>query len=66
MEQSYERRTAQVSRGKWSQDAKPDGYAERAELAARIEDAMARLHSAQAELGIVSQLVRQIEIGQKR
>jgi len=35
---------------------------ERAELAARIEDAMALLHTTQAELGIISQLVRQIEL----
>lgn len=51
-----------MSQGKWSPLAKPNGYVERAELAARIEDAMALLHTTQAELGIISQLVRQIEL----
>ena len=51
-----------MSRGKWDPQAKPHGYAERAELAARLEDAIARLHSTQQEIGIIRQLVRQIEM----
>lgn len=51
-----------MSRGKWEPLAKPNGYAERAELAARLEDITARLHSAQQEVGLISQLVRQIEL----
>lgn len=52
-----------MSTGKWTPLACPNGHRERAELAARLEDAMARLHSTQQELGIISQLVRQIELG---
>lgn len=54
-----------VSKGKWSPLAKPNGFRERAELAARLEDAMARLHTTQQELGVISQLVRQIELAQR-
>lgn len=54
-----------MSQGKWDPLARPDGYAERAELAARLEDAVARLHTTQQEIGIISQLVRQIELGGK-
>jgi len=55
-----------VSRGKWDAPAKPNGYAERAELAARLEDIAARLHETQQEVGIISQLVRQVELADKR
>lgn len=55
-----------MSTGKWDPLAKPHGYVERAELAARLEDAMARLHSTQQEIGVISQLVRQVELGRKR
>lgn len=55
-----------MSQGKWNASAKPQGYMERAELAARLEDAIARLHSTQQEIGIISQLVRQIELAGKR
>lgn len=55
-----------MSQGKWSPWAKPNGYEERAELAARLEDIAARLHSTQADVIILSRLVRQLETGAKR
>jgi hypothetical protein len=55
-----------MSRGKWSPLAKPHGYTERAELAARIEDATAQLHTTQQALGVISQLVRQLELGRDK
>lgn len=55
-----------MSRGKWDPLSKPDGYREDAALAARMEDIAARLHSAMGDMLIVSQLVRQIETGDKK
>lgn len=55
-----------MSTGKWTPLACPNGHREDAELAARVEDIAARLHSAVGDLCIVSQLVRQIELGTKK
>lgn len=55
-----------MSKGKWDPAAKPDGYLARAELATRLEDAMARLHTTQQEVLLISQLVREIELARKR
>lgn len=55
-----------MSRGKWQPLACPDGYRERAELAARLEDVAARLSATARDVGILSQLVRQLEERPKR
>lgn len=55
-----------MSKGKWTPLACPNGHREEAELAARMEDIVARLHTAQADLGVLSMLVRQVELRAKR
>ena len=55
-----------MSKGKWTPLACPNGRREDAELAARLEDVAARLHSAQADVIVLSRLVRQLELGAKR
>lgn len=55
-----------MSRGKWTPLACPNGLREQAELAARLEDVAARLHSAMGDMLVVSQLVRQIETGKQK
>lgn len=55
-----------MSTGKWTRIPNPNGHREDAELAARMEDVLAQLKGAQQELGILSQLVRQIERGTKK
>ena len=55
-----------LSSGKWSPLSCPNGHKEDAELAARMEDIAARLHSAMGDMLIVSRLVRQIEVAGKK
>jgi len=55
-----------MSRGKWSDLACPNGFAERAELACALLDVTARLIGATQELGALSERVRAIEIQAKR
>ncbi len=55
-----------LSRGKWTPLACPNGHKEDAELAARLEDIAARLHTTVQEVGILSRLVRQIETGKEK
>lgn len=55
-----------MSKGKWRPESCPDGHKEDAELAASMEDIAARLLSAARDLGIASQLVRQIETGKQK
>lgn len=55
-----------MSKGKWTPLAKPDGYQDRAELAGRLEDIAARLVQTTQEVGVLSQLVRQVELGKSK